>query len=164
MSYIIRAMQPSDWQDVRRIYLAGIASGHSTFETQAPAYADWDATHRPDCRLVVCHDGAIAGWAALSPVSPRAVYRGVAEVSIYIDPAAGGHGAGTALLTALIAAAECSGVWTLQSAVFPENTASLRLHEKCGFRTVGRREKLGQTADGRWRDIILLERRSPTLL
>lgn len=155
----IKPMTPADWPVVRAIYEEGIATGHATFETNTPDWTAWDAAHLPDCRLVARQDGQIIGWAALSPVSSRAVYLGVAEVSVYVAAAARGRGVGRALLTALIAASETAGVWTLQAGIFPENEASVALHLSCGFRVVGRRERLG-LHHGVWRDVLLMERRS----
>lgn len=155
----IDTMQPEDWPVVRAIYLEGIATGNATFETDAPDWETWDRAHRPDCRLVARRDGQIVGWAALSPVSSRCVYAGVAENSIYIAEAARGRGIGKALLSALIEASERAGIWTLQTGIFPENSASVRLHESCGFRVMGYRERIGQM-NGVWRNTLLLERRS----
>jgi L-amino acid N-acyltransferase YncA len=155
----IEPMLAEDWEAVRRIYLEGIATGNATFEQEAPSWEEWDRRHRPDCRLVARGDGGVVGWAALSPYSGRYVYRGVAEESVYVAAAARGTGVGQALLAALVGAAEQAGYWTLQAGVFPENAASLALHQACGFRIVGRRERIGQM-DGVWRDVLLLERRS----
>jgi phosphinothricin acetyltransferase len=160
MDLTIDALTPADWPAVRAIYAAGIATGNATFETDAPTWAAWDAGHCPAGRLCARAGGAVVGWAALSPVSRRAVYAGVAEVSVYVHPDWHGRGVGTALLTELIAAAEANGFWTLQAGIFPENRASLALHERCGFRVVGRRERIGRH-HGVWRDTVLLERRSP---
>ena len=131
----------------------------ATFETEAPAWERWDATHRPGERFVARESTTVLGWAALSPVSDRCVYGGVAEVSVYVAAAARGRGVGLALLRRLIDASEDAGVWTLQAGIFPENRASVVLHERCGFRQVGRRERIG-TMQGVWRDVLLLERRS----
>jgi L-amino acid N-acyltransferase YncA len=158
----IDALIPADWPAVRDIYAAGIASGHATFETEPPTWAAWDTGHLPTCRLCARADGAVVGWAALSPVSRRAVYAGVAEVSVYVRSDWHGTGTGSALLAALVAESERAGIWTLQAGVFPENTASLRLHERHGFRMVGRRERIGRLA-GVWRDTVLLERRSAVI-
>lgn len=155
---MIRAMFEADWPSVARIYEEGIASGDATFETSVPEWADWDAGHDLSCRLVA-HDDDVVGWAALSPVSRRQVYRGVAEVSIYVAASARGNGIGSQLLGALVEASEAEGFWTLQAGIFPENEASIRLHQRHGFRIVGVRERLGEL-DGRWRDVTLLERRS----
>lgn len=159
MEIQIGSMSPDDWNDVRRIYLEGIATGDATFETEAPGWDRWDATHRPGERFVARGDGAVLGWAALSPVSDRCAYGGVAEVSVYVAAAARGNGLGAALLQRLIDASEEAGVWTLQAGIFPENRASVALHERFGFREVGRRERLGKLK-GVWRDVMLLERRS----
>lgn len=155
----IRKMEPSDWEQVRRIYLEGIATGHATFEADAPAWEQWDARHLPDGRLVACTEKNVIGWAALSPVSKRCVYGGVAEVSVYVSQSHRGRGIGAALLGSLIRGSEEQGLWTLQAGLFPENTASLALHLRHGFREVGRRERIGKMND-LWRDTLLLERRS----
>jgi L-amino acid N-acyltransferase YncA len=155
----IEPMQPADWPAVRTIYLEGIATGNATFETEAPEWERWDASHLPVCRLVARRDGQVVGWAALSPVSGRCAYGGVAEVSVYVAAAARGQGIGNALLAALVAESERAGLWTLQAGIFPENVASLALHKACGFREVGRRERIGQM-HGVWRDTVLMERRS----
>ncbi len=156
---VIDAMQPGDWPAVEAIYREGIATGLATFETETPSWERWDAAHRPDCRLVVRAGERVLGWAALSPVSDRCVYAGVAENSIYIAAAARGQGIGKALLRALVEASEAAGVWTLQTGIFPENAASLALHQACGFRIVGIRERIGQL-HGVWKDVVFLERRS----
>jgi phosphinothricin acetyltransferase len=152
-------MAATDWPAVRSIYEEGIATGHATFETAAPDWPEWDARHLPHSRLVARADGAVLGWAALSPVSSRCVYRGVAEVSIYVAARARGQGVGRALLAALIADSEQQGIWTLQAGIFPENLPSIALHRSAGFRTVGVRERIG-CLGGTWRDTVLLERRS----
>lgn len=164
-------MRPEDWDEVRRIYQEGIATGHATFETTAPAWNAWDAAHLPEPRLVARpgsgrssggerpSEGGLLGWAALSRVSDRCVYAGVAEVSVYVGVAARGRGVGRALLEALIDGSERQGIWTLQAGIFPDNAASIELHRRCGFREIGRREKLGKLG-GVWRDVLLLERRS----
>lgn len=154
----LRALLPQDWTDVRRIYLEGIASGNSTFQTEAPAWEQWDANHLQVCRLVAVIDDSVVGWAVLAAISARPVYRGVAEVSVYVAPAAHGKGIGSALMRELVAASERHGFWTLQAGIFPENTASLALHARAGFRQVGRRERMGQL-HGVWRDVVLMERR-----
>jgi L-amino acid N-acyltransferase YncA len=156
----IEPMTAAHWPAVRAIYEEGIATGDATFETAAPAWAAWDRGHLPGHRLVATQDGRVVGWAALSPVSDRCAYAGVAEASVYVAAAAVGRGVGRALLDRLVAGAEAAGIWTVQAGVFPENRASLALHRRCGFRTVGVRERLGRL-DGRWRDVVLLERRSP---
>jgi phosphinothricin acetyltransferase len=141
------------------IYRAGIATGHATFETDAPTWEAWDAGHCPVCRLCARSGGTVVGWAALSPVSRRAVYTGVAEVSVYVHPDWRGRGVGAGLLADLIAASERHGYWTLQAGIFPENVASVALHLRHGFRVAGRRERIGRH-HGVWRDTLLLERRS----
>lgn len=156
----IDAMQPADWEAVCAIYREGIATGNATFEQNAPEWAAWNADHLAAPRLVArAADGTVGGWAALAPVSSRCVYGGVAEVSVYVGERARGQGVGRALLQRLVEEAEAAGIWTLQAGIFPENTASVALHERCGFRIVGRRERLGQM-HGIWRDVLLLERRS----
>lgn len=155
----IEAMQPQDWPAVEAIYREGIATGAATFETEAPPWEVWNSSHRVDSRLVARQEGRVVGWAALTPVSGRCVYAGVAEVSVYVATAARGRGVGRALLEALVAASEAAGLWTLQAGILRENAASITLHERCGFRVVGVRERLGQL-HGQWRDVILMERRS----
>ena len=157
----IRELEPADWPDVVRIYEEGIRTGDATFETEPPAWEAWDAGHLEAHRLVATLDGEVVGWAALSPVSDRCCYRGVAEHSIYIAERVRGLGIGRQLLAALVASSEAGGLWTLQSGVFPENEASLALHSALGFRVVGVRERLGRL-HGVWRDVVLLERRSET--
>ncbi len=152
-------MRPEHWPAVEKIYLEGIAGGNATFETDSPGWDNWSARHHGHSRLVASDGQRIVGWAALSPVSTRRVYAGVAEVSIYVAKAAQGQGLGKALLQTLIDHAEQNGTWTLQAGIFPENTASVALHKSLGFREVGRRERIGQL-QGIWRDVILLERRS----
>jgi phosphinothricin acetyltransferase len=159
MSYSIDRMTTQDWEAVRAIYLEGIATGNATFEAEAPAWEQWDTGHLPECRLVARAGDEVLGWVALSRVSGRCVYGGVAEVSVYVGARSRGQGVGRALMEALICASEAEGVWTLQAGVFPENTASLALLERTGFRTVGVRARLG-SMNGVWRDVILLERRS----
>jgi L-amino acid N-acyltransferase YncA len=152
-------MHTGDWDRVRSIYIEGIATGNATFETVAPDWQAWNAGHLPFARLVARGESGVIGWAALSPVSGRCVYAGVAEVSVYIASEARGNKIGRALLEALIRESESNGIWTLQAGILPENRASLVLHEKCEFREVGRRERLGRL-NGVWRDVIILERRS----
>ena len=159
MDLEIQVMQAEDWPEVRRVYLEGIATGQATFETDALSWEAWDAGHLRDCRLVARGQQQILGWAALSPVSRRQVYAGVAEVSIYVAQAARGQGIGKSLLDALIQQSERCGIWTLQAGIFPENVASIAMHKSHGFREVGRRERLGKLGDV-WRDVVLLERRS----
>jgi len=157
----IRALGAADWPRVAAIYSAGIATGDATYETEPPTWHAFDADRLADQRLVATDaSGTVIGWAAASAVSDRCVYAGVAEHSVYVDPAASGRGVGTALLRALVESTEHAGIWTLQSGIFPENAASLAIHRRCGFRAVGRRERLGHHGD-RWRDVILVERRSP---
>jgi len=152
-------MLPSDWPAVREIYLEGIATRQATFETEASAWEAWDASHSPFARLVARKGETVVGWAALSPVSSRKAYAGVAEVSVYVAQSQRGCGLGRQLLEALIGESETNGIWSLQAVMFPENAASVALHRRCGFREVGRRERIGKL-DGMWRDTILLERRS----
>ncbi len=154
-------LTPTHWPAVCAIYEQGLATGQATFTTTAPTWEEWDRSHLASCRLVAVAGpaGPVLGWAALSPVSSRCVYGGVGEVSIYIAAAARGQGVGRQLLAALVAASEACGLWTLQASIFPENTASIRLHEALGFRQVGRRTRIAQLA-GVWRDTLLLERRS----
>lgn len=159
MTVAISALEPSDWKAASSIYAEGIASGNATFETEPPSWERWDAVHLAAGRLIARDGPRIVGWAALSPVSGRRVYAGVAEVSIYVEAAARGLGVGRALLDAVIAESERAGIWTLQSGTFPENAASLALQRSRGFREVGRRERVGQM-NGIWRDVILMERRS----
>jgi len=147
------------WAAVQEIYRAGIASGNATFETEVPEWEQWDAKHLQFARLVILVDGEVKGWAALSLVSTRRVYRGVAENSVYVAPDAQGSGLGRLLLDRLINESEINGIWTLQNSIFPENVASLNLHRSFGFREVGRRERIAQL-DGVWRDTIFMERRS----
>jgi phosphinothricin acetyltransferase len=152
-------MKSSDWEQVRSIYLEGVHEGNSTFETEAPSWEAWDDAHHQSPRLVMRSADKILGWAALSPVSKRHVYRGVAEVTVYVTESARGKGVGRALLGRLIEESEQAGIWTLQASIFPENVASVELHLKCGFREVGKRERIARLK-GVWRDTILFERRS----
>jgi len=156
---VVEQMTTEHWDDVRSIYLEGIATGEATFETEAPDWDRWNRSHLPFARLIARLDNRIAGWAALSPVSARSVYAGVAEVSVYVAASTRGKGVGAALLTGLIVESEKNGIWTLQAGIFPENRASGELHRKLGFREVGRRERIGKL-HGVWRDVLLLERRS----
>jgi phosphinothricin acetyltransferase len=158
----IEAMRQGDWLAVRAIYLSGIATGLATFETEAPAWSAWDAAHLQAPRLVMRSAAGVAGWAALSPVSQRCVYGGVAEVSIYLAEAYRGRGLGKQLLAELVRQSEDEGIWTLQAGIFPENEASIAVHLACGFRLVGVRQRLGQL-HGVWRDVALLERRSEVI-
>ena len=157
--YHIEPMRPEHWPSVEDIYRQGIATKNATFEIDSPGWDAWDGKHHRHSRLVARDGQEILGWAALTSVSTRRVYEGVAEVSVYVAEAARGRGVGKALLQALIEQSEQNGIWTLQAGIFPENTASIALHKSLGFREVGRREKLGQL-QGKWRDVILLERRS----
>jgi L-amino acid N-acyltransferase YncA len=159
MDFTVDKMQSEDWEAVQSIYQEGIATGNATFETDAPEWQEWDRNHLGDCRFVARREGQVVGWGALSPVSSRCVYAGVAEVSIYVTASSRGEGIGKTLLRRLIEASERQGIWTLQAGVFPENEASIALHKAYGFREVGYREKIGQM-NGHWRDVILLERRS----
>ena len=177
-------MTAADWPAVARIYQAGIDAGDATFERDVPSFEDWSRARLPAPRLVARANpenrsgdgpdgrsddgsndepGEVLGWAALSPVSGRAVYRGVGTVSIYVDPACARQGVGRALLSALIETSEQVGLWTLEAGIFPENRASVALHERCGFTLVGVRRRIGQMSDGRWRDVALYERRSPVV-
>ena len=162
MEFSIEPFDRNDWEEIREIYSAGIATGDATFETEAPSWEKWDSGHLAEARLAARAGGRILGWAALSPVSSRCAYAGVAEVSVYVADGCRGLGVGKALLQALIAASEANGIWTLQASIFPENAASVKLHERCGFTLLGRHERLGRLA-GRWRDVLLLERRSGTV-
>ena len=159
MKFIVERMKDEDWDEVASIYQEGIATSNATFETDAPTWEKWDKSHLRDCRLVARAEGKIIGWAALSPVSTRCVYSGVAEVSLYVAASTRGIGVGKALLRAVIDESERIGIWTLQVGIFPENAVSIGLTKACGFREVGRRERIGQM-DGIWRDVILMERRS----
>jgi L-amino acid N-acyltransferase YncA len=155
---MIDQMRATDWEQVRLIYLEGIRSGNSTFETDAPSWEKWNEGHLPFARLVMRDEEKVLGWAALSPVSKRDVYRGVAEVTVYVTESARGRGIGRVLLKALIDESEKNDIWTLQASIFPENIASVELHLRCGFREVGRRERIAMLS-GVWRDTILFERR-----
>ena len=155
----IAPLRPGDWEEVKAIYLEGIATGNATFETAAPSWEQWDAGHLRFARLVARLESKLIAWAALSPVSQRCVYSGVAEVSVYVSAATRRSGIGRKLLQSLIDESEQNGIWTLQAGMFPENTGSLALHQSCGFCEVGRRRRIGKM-NGIWRDTILLERRS----
>jgi L-amino acid N-acyltransferase YncA len=159
----IRKLTPEDWQQLELIYQKGIDTGNATFQTNTPSWEYWDNSHLKSCRIVVENDRHIIGWAALTPVSSRCVYAGVGEVSVYVDPAHSGKGIGLILLNELVKQSEAEGIWTLQAGIFPENTASLRIHEKAGFRILGIREKIAKQ-NGIWRDTALLERRSPLII
>lgn len=160
MKVTFRPMVPGDWPDVAEIYRQGIESGNATFETEVPDWESWDAARHPECRMIAELDGEIAGYAGLSPVSSRCVYGGVCEVMIYVAAAARGRGLGGRLLQRLVGETEDLGIWTLQAGIFPENQASIRIFEKAGFRILGTHERLGRFHDGRWRDVVLMERRS----
>jgi L-amino acid N-acyltransferase YncA len=157
----IIAMQANNWNEVKRIYEEGIKTGNATFQNESPPWPLWDKAHIQDCRLVAKENEKVIGWAALTPVSDRCVYGGVAEVSVYVDEKVRGRGVGSMLLNELIRTSEQNNFWTLQAGIFPENIASLKIHEASGFRVIGRREKIGQM-NGIWRDTILMERRSKT--
>ena len=156
----IRPLVAGDWPDVARIYAEGIDTGDATFETVVPPWSQWDADHLPHYRVVAELDSAVCGWAALSPVSDRCAYSGVAEVSVYVAAGVRGRGVGRALLAAVLHGTDAGDIWTLQAGIFPENTASVRLHRASGFRVVGTRERIG-SLNGVWRDVLLLERRKP---
>ena len=158
-------LQVGHWPKVRDIYAAGIATGHATFEPEPPSWAAFNASKLPAQRLVaVDSSGAVLGWAAASAVSDRCVYAGVVEHSVYVDSAVQSRGIGRALLAGLATSTETAGIWTIQAGIFPENAASLRLHEKAGFRLVGTRQRVGKMTygplAGQWRDVIMIERRS----
>ncbi|MGN7823366.1 GNAT family N-acetyltransferase [Chitinophaga sp. 22536] len=155
----IQPMTAGHGSQVLSIYEAGIATGNATFQTAAPSWEEWDQSHLKTCRLVTVENNRVLAWAALTAVSSRCVYSGVAEVSVYVAPDARGKGIGRQLLEALIRESELHNFWTLQAGIFPENTGSVKIHEACGFRIVGRRERIGKMGD-RWRDTLLLERRS----
>jgi L-amino acid N-acyltransferase YncA len=159
MTVAVDTMQNADWDTVRLIYQEGIATGLATFETEVPEWEVWDRNHLAAPRLVARSDDQVAGWAALTPVSGRCVYAGVAEVSVYVAAMARGQGIGKALLKALVESSERAGIWTLQAGIFSENSASIALHAACGFREVGYRERLG-CLNGIWKDVVLMERRS----
>ena len=157
--FIIENMRDDDWEAVKKIYEEGIATGNATVDTGAPTWERWNSSHRLDCRLVAKEGSQIIGWAALSPVSLRQAYAGVAEVSVYVAEEFRGRGAGKLLLRSLVSSSESAGIWTLQAMIFVENSASIALHTSCEFRTVGTRERIG-CLSGRWRNILLMERRS----
>ncbi|MDT0475978.1 GNAT family N-acetyltransferase [Streptomyces sp. DSM 41014] len=158
----IAPMGPEHAGQVLAIYQLGIDEGNATFETTAPTWEAFDSSKLPDHRLVALDDGRVLGWVAVVPVSDRCAYAGVVEHSVYVHPEARGRGTGLALLTALVASTEAAGIWTIQSGVFPENTTSLALHQRAGFRVIGTRERIGQH-NGQWRDVVLIERRSPVV-
>lgn len=160
MRYQIIPMLESHWPSVKKIYSEGINTGIATFQSSLPTWIEWNQEHINSCRFVIIDDNQVMGWAALTPISNRCIYAGVAEVSIYISPQHQGKNLGTQLLMKLVEESEASGYWTLQSVILRENIGSYKLHLKCGFREVGYREKIGQTSDGSWHDVILMERRS----
>ena len=162
LDFALLPMQSVDYPSVSRIFTQGIETGNATYDTSAAVWEDWDAKHLIHSRWVVksVGDDSVLGWAALSPVSSRIVFSGVAELSIYVDTDYLGKGMGNVLMEAVVASSEENGIWMLQSGIFPENQASIGMHEKFGFRLVGRRERIGKMANGIWRDIVLLERRS----
>ena len=163
----VRVMTEADWPMVATVYEEGIVTGHATFETSVPTWEGWDEAHVDACRLVAELDGDLVGWAALSAVSDRCVYGGVGEVSVYVGSLGRGKGVGTRLLSALVEASEQAGIWSLQAGMFPENAGSIALHGKCGFRQVGKRERIGKMEvgpmRGKWRDVLLFERRSAAI-
>jgi L-amino acid N-acyltransferase YncA len=155
----IKSMLPSDWEKVKKIYEEGIATGNATFETTAPSWEDWEANHAKGPRLVAVENEEIVGWAALTNVSGRCIYAGVGEVSVYVSDLQRGKGIGRKLLQALISESEKNDFWTLQAGIFPENRSSIKIHEDCGFRLIGVREKIGKM-NNVWRDTLLMEKRS----
>lgn len=160
MEYSIEPMKSSDWEQVKSIYLKGIKTGIATFQTEAPAFENWDEGHLDSCRLVARSKNELFGWAALSPTSSRECYKGVVEVSIYIGEKYKGQGIGTALLKEIIKLSEENGIWTLYCSIIKENTASIAICKKCGFREIGIREKIAKMSNGIWHDTVLMERRS----
>lgn len=159
MKFVVERMREQDWSAVQSIYREGIASGNATFETEVPDWEEWDKIHLPHCRLVARSGEQLVGWAALSPVSSRCIYAGVAEVSLYVKASQRSKGIGKALLRELIEESEGKGIWTLNASIFPENAASIAVHKALGFREIGYKERIGQV-DGLWRDVMLMERRS----
>jgi phosphinothricin acetyltransferase len=160
---IVRDLVAADWPAVAEIYGQGIAAGDATFETTVPTWEAWDEARDPRCRIVAERDGLVVGFAAVSPVSKRPAYAGVREVMVYVAESARGAGVGGVLMRELVARTETVGIWTLQASIFPENVASIRAHERVGFRTVGQRDRIGRSHDGRWRDTVVVERRSPSV-
>lgn len=160
MAVQIRKMSEKDWPEVSLIYQQGIDTGLATLQPDCPSWPEWDQAHLKICRLAATEEEQVIGWAALTPVSGRCVYAGVAEVSVYIAPDRWGQGTGKALLTELVRCSEKEGFWTLQSSILQENAASTRLHERCGFRMVGYRERIGRDRNGKWRNTVLMEKRS----
>jgi phosphinothricin acetyltransferase len=159
---ILDKMLPADWEAVKQIYEEGIATGNATFQQQAPNWEEWNNDHLSHSRIIAKEDGTILGWAALTGISGRCVYAGVAEVSVYVSDKARGKGVGKKLLQKLIEESEANNIWTLQAGIFPENIASIKIHNASGFRTLGVRERIGQM-NGIWRDTVLMERRSKTI-
>lgn len=160
MDYSIKEMKPENWEDVAKIYMEGINTGRATFQSEIPSFEEWDKSHIKTCRLVACVGGNILGWAALSPTSSRCVYKGVAEVSIYIGEKYRGKGIGKNILSTLVKLSEENGIWTLQSGIIRENKSSIALHKSCGFRELGIRERVAKMSNGIWHDVALMERRS----
>jgi L-amino acid N-acyltransferase YncA len=158
----IESLQAEHWLGVARVYAEGIATRNATFETEVPSWEAWDSSHLPDHRFVALRDGEVVGWVAVSAMSSRCVYEGFVENSVYVAETARGHGVGRALLQALIESTEAAGIWTIQAGMFPENEPSISLHESVGFQRVGVHRRLGKL-DGEWRDVLLLERRSPVV-
>lgn len=159
MGYRVRPMRKDDWSEVVEIFYQGIQTNNATFHTSCPTYEEWDATHIKECRLVADFDGEVAGWAALTPYSSRECYKGVAMVSIYIDTNHRGKGVGKMLLKKLVEESEISGFWTIQSKIFESNTASIALHENCGFRKIGFEERIAKDRFGMWRNTVIMEHR-----
>jgi Sortase and related acyltransferases len=160
MKYRTEEMKQSDWEQVKNIYLEGIKTGVATFQSEAPTWESWDKGHLDCCRLVARSQCDILGWVALSPTSSRSCYEGVVEVSIYIDEKYKGQGVGTELLLSIIKQSEEKGIWSLYCSIIRENEASIELHKKCGFREIGIREKIAKMSNGKWHDVVLMERRS----
>jgi phosphinothricin acetyltransferase len=158
----IEELRPEHWPEVARIYAAGIATGNATFETTVPDWEVWDRGHLAEHRFVAAEEGRMLGWVAVSSISDRCAYGGVVENSVYVEESARGRGVGRRLLEALVESTERAGIWTIQTGIFPENGASVAVHERVGFRVVGRRERLAKL-EGVWRDVLLLERRSPVV-
>lgn len=160
MNYVIEALQPCDWEAVSNIYYEGILTKNATFQNEVPTWQEWDESHLKNCRFIAKCNDVIVGWAALSPISNRPVFRGVAEDSIYIKEGYRGKGVAKCLMEHLIKQSEADGIWTLEAKIFPENIESIALHEKFGYVNVGTRSKIGRMASGEWRDIVVMERRS----
>jgi len=160
MEVHVRSLVPEDWPDVARIYREGIDTGDATFETDVPDWSTWESGRHPTARIVAVADERILGFATVSPVSKRLVYGGVAEVMVYVASGARGMGVGRRLMDALVQVTEEAGIWSLQASIFPENEASVAVHEAVGFRIIGTRERIARTQDGRWRDTVIMERRS----